>query len=208
VLDGRRVLIVGGGPVAARKVAILKPSGARITVVAPEAVSDLADDDTITWHRRPYQRGEAASYRLVVSCTGDTEVDRQVYYDGEAAGVWVNSGAQHSSCLLPAVLRRGPVTVAIGTDGASPALASSLRRRIGADLDDAVIELATLVGEVRAELKAAAGSTDHPAWPQALDAGGPDGEPLLDLVKAGRIDEAADRLRSALGLLVVAGERT
>ena len=70
-LDGRPVLVVGGGRIAATKATGLADAGARVTVVAPEAVSPLTDDPRFHWQRRPYHRGEVASYRLAVAATGD-----------------------------------------------------------------------------------------------------------------------------------------
>ena len=81
---------------------------------------------------RPYERGEAAAYRLVVTATGDPDVDGAVYADAEEAGVWVNSAddTEHCTFMLPAVHRDGPVSVAVSTGGTSPALAGWLRGRV------------------------------------------------------------------------------
>lgn len=201
-LAGRRVLMVGGGRIAAAKLGRLRSTGARVTVVAPEVLPVIAEDPTITVHRRPYQRGEVASYRFAITCTGDRSVDAEVYRDGEAAGVWVNSADDVSNCsvFLPAVARRGAVGVAIGTEGTSPALASFLRRRLQTDLDDGVAELAELLAAVRIELRAATGTTEHPAWAPTLDRGGPDGASLLDVVRDRGVGEAERTLRRALGI--------
>jgi siroheme synthase-like protein len=143
-----------------------------------------------------------ASYRLAITCTGDPAVDAQVYRDGEAAGVWVNSADDIANCsyYLPAVARAGSISVAVGTDGASPALASFLRRRAQADLDDGVEELAALLVEIRAELRQATGTSEHPAWAPTLDWGGHDQGSLLDVVRLGGSEQAEAILRHALGL--------
>ena len=73
-LSGRPVLVVGGGQVAARKVSGLLRSGANVTVVAPDAVPEISEDPDVRWHRRSYQRGEVASYRLGVTATDDPDV--------------------------------------------------------------------------------------------------------------------------------------
>ena len=195
-LRGRRVLVVGAGSVAARKIDGLTHGGAAVTVVAPDAVAAISERDDVLWRRRPYRQGDVAGYRLAIACTGKPEVDAQVFADGEASGVWVNSAddIDHCSFILPAVARRGPLSVAVSTQGISPALASWLRDRFGGEIDDGVEELARLLAAARAELRAAAGSSEHQGWREALDDG------LLDAVRAGDSAWAQRRLRAALGL--------
>lgn len=195
-LRGRRVLVVGAGAVAARKIERLVAAGAHVTVVAPTAIPAVAERDDVRWHRRPYQQGEVKGYRLALTCTGVPEVDSQVFADGEASGVWVNSADDVDNCsfILPAVARRGPLSISVSTQGVSPALASWLRRRMQLELDDGVEELARLLSAVRAELRATAGTTEHPGWNEALDDG------LLETIRAGDSARAQQRLRASLGL--------
>ncbi len=199
VIDGQRVLLVGAGRIAARKLEGLRRSGARVSVVAPEAtaeIAELAEAGALRWHRRTYVRGEVASYRLAFTATGDREVDGQVFADASAAGVWVNSADDPAHCtvVLPAVARRGAVSVTISTNGVSPALASWLRRhfedRLGPDLD-ALVEL--LAG-ARAELQAAGRPTEVDGWSMAFDDG------LHAHVRDGDLDAAQALLRRHLGL--------
>ena len=86
LLEGRKVLVVGGGTVAASKVAGLVAAGAEVHVVAL-AVADEVKAQPVTWEERPYAVGEAGGYRFVVTATDDPEVNAQVFRDGEAAGV-------------------------------------------------------------------------------------------------------------------------
>ena len=153
VVAGRACLVVGGGAVAARKVDGLLACGARVTVVAPQVGAPIAaraatGAEALRVERRPYRAGEAASYRLVITATGDPAVDRQVFDDAEAAGVWVNAADQPARCsfTLPAVERRGAVTVAVATDGSSPALASWLRDRLADALPDDLDEIVAVLG--------------------------------------------------------------
>src|SRR5580693_4235884 len=139
-IEGRRCLVVGGGPVAARKVHGLLECGALVTVVAPDvdgSIDALSSTypGTLAIERRPYRSGEAAEYRLVVTATG-TDVDRLVAADAEFARIWVNSAddAAHCTFILPSVHRDGPVSLSVSTGGASPALASWLRRSVAASL--------------------------------------------------------------------------
>jgi precorrin-2 dehydrogenase/sirohydrochlorin ferrochelatase len=195
-LRGRRVLVVGGGAVAARKVAGLLLAGAAVTVVAPDAVAEIAEDPDVRWHQRPYRRGEVASYRLAVTATDDPAVNRQVARDGDAANVFVNSADDPANCsfILPAVVRRGDLQLTVSTNGRSPAFAVWARRRIEQTFTDTHGLVLGLVGEVRDEVKAVHGTSELPGWEQAID------EDLIDLVAAGRLDEARARVRASLQL--------
>lgn len=182
LLSDRPVLVVGGGPVAARKAAALVEAGARVTVVAP-VVTSAVDSLHVTVERRPYRPGEAAGYRLVVTATDDDAVNAQVAADAEAAGVFVNSADDPSNCTftLPAVARRGAITVSVATDGTSPLLARALRDRFAALLDDDVLALAADLAALRREVQERGDSTeevdwsallaDDPRWRQIVDGG-------------------------------------
>src|SRR5580765_7444746 len=110
---GEPVLVVGAGPVAARKVRDLVACGALVTVVAAKVGDECREAGATTLEQRPYRAGEAAGYRLVVTATGMPAVDGRVAADARAAGVWVNAADDPTNCtfILPAVLRRGPVTL-------------------------------------------------------------------------------------------------
>jgi siroheme synthase-like protein len=192
VVAGRRCLVVGGGRVALQKVQGLAEAGAEVTVVAPDVEDGL--DALATVQRRPYRRGEVAGYRLAIAATGDPQVNQQVYDDGEAAGVWVNSADDPERCsvTLPAQLRRGRLTVTVSTAGHSPAVASWLRDRLGEDLGPEYDTLIGLLGEVRNEVRAEGRSTEGLDWRRALDSG------ILDLVRAGRLEDAKERVSACL----------
>ncbi|MEQ8840009.1 MAG: bifunctional precorrin-2 dehydrogenase/sirohydrochlorin ferrochelatase [Acidimicrobiales bacterium] len=195
-LDGRPVLVVGGGAVAARKVAGLLRAGASVTVVAPKAVREITDDPDVRWFQRRYQRGEVASYRLAITATDDHDVNALVASDGDTAGVFVNSADDPANCsfTLPAVARHGDLQVAISTNGRSPGLARWLRRRYERELSGGYDQLLDLLSETRAEARAAFGTSEVDGWDDALDAD------LLGLVRAGRIEDARAVLREYLGL--------
>ena len=195
-LRGRPVLVVGGGHVAARKVAGLLKAGAIVTVVSPRAVPEITDDPDVRWFQRKYQRGEVASYRLGITATDDPAVNRQVAVDGDTAGVFVNSADDPDNCsfTLPAVARHGDLQVAISTNGRSPGLARWLRRRYERELSGGYDQLLDLLAETRVEARAAFGTSEVDGWDDALDAD------LLGLVRAGRIENARAVLREALGL--------
>lgn len=195
-LWGRRVLVVGGGAVAARKVAGLLRAGAAVTVVAPAAVAEIAEDPDVRWHQREYRRGEVASYRLAITATDDPDVNRQVARDGDAANVLVNSADDPANCsfILPAVVRRGDLQVTVSTNGRSPAFAAWARRRLEQTFTDTHARLLDLLSEVRDEVRQVHGTTELAGWEAAIDDG------LIELVDAGDVDEARARVRASLGL--------
>jgi siroheme synthase-like protein len=194
---GRPCLVVGGGPVAARKAAGLLACGAVVTVVAPSLCDAMTQLGSVVVQRRPYAAGEAAAYRLVVTATGIPEVDAAVSADAEAAGVWVNSAddLDHCTFILPSVHRDGPVTLSVSTGGNSPALASWLRARLSAVGGSGLGELALLLGQVRQRLRDAGQSTESVNWSALLDG------PLPALVRDGRLAEARALIAEATGTL-------
>jgi len=193
VLAGRPCLVVGGGRVALTKIRGLVEAGARVTVVAPEIASEVATLAAVA-EARPYRPGEAAGYRFVIAATGDPQVNQQVYDDGEAAGVWVNSAddPQRCSAILPARVRQGRLTLTVSTGGHSPAVAAWVRKRLAADYGPEYDELVGLLSEAREEVRAQGLGTERLDWKQALDSG------ILDLIRAGRLEAAKERLRACL----------
>ncbi len=132
-LDGRQALVVGGGGVALRKILGLLDENADVTVVAPEVVATvtaLADDGRITLRCRSYTAGEVAGYALAFAATDDREVNRRVFEDATAAGVWVNVADDPELCSfhLPSCIRRGPFLMALASGGAAPFAIRRLRR--------------------------------------------------------------------------------
>jgi siroheme synthase-like protein len=132
-LEGRPVLVVGGGAVAREKVAGLLECGARVTVVAPEIDPEL-DPTGVELVRRDYRTSDLESRILVVAATSTEEVNRRIFRDAEARGLLCNVVDVPDLCsfILPAVHRVDPIAVAISTGGASPALAQRLRDEIAA----------------------------------------------------------------------------
>jgi precorrin-2 dehydrogenase/sirohydrochlorin ferrochelatase len=195
-VNGRACLVVGGGKVAARKAGALLDCGATVTVIAPSLAPEMEalTDRLAAVERRAYGDGDAARFRLVVTATGHPDVDGAVHHDAEAAGVWVNSADDraHSSFILPAVYRDGPLSVAVSTGGLSPALSSWLRDRLAAQCGDRAGALVQMIGDARAQLIAAGRSTDSVDWGALLDG------PLPDLVRAGDWDNARAIVVAAL----------
>ncbi len=129
---GRPCLVVGGGGVALRKAQALVAEGARVTVVAPRvtaALEEMAERGELAVERRPYRAGEAAGYRLVLAATDDREVNRRVFEDAEAAGIWVNVADDPELCSfhLPGRVRRGHLEIDVSSGGRAPFAVRRLR---------------------------------------------------------------------------------
>ena len=193
VVDGRPALVVGGGRVAVGKVRELLEAGAVVTVVAPDVVDEIAALG-VAVERRRYRAGEAAGYRLVVAATGDAEVNQQVFDDGEASRVWVNSADDPARCsfTLPSRVRRGDLLVTVSTGGRSPALAAWLREQLEAQLGPEHEALLELLAEERDRLRAEGRSTALPGWRTALESG------MLELLRDGDVAAARELLRTCL----------
>jgi precorrin-2 dehydrogenase / sirohydrochlorin ferrochelatase len=134
-LDRRRVVVVGGGAVAERKVAGLLEAGAQVTVIGPRHTPQLrawGAAGTLVAVERPYAAGDLDGAFLAVAATDDPAANEAVCRDARAAGCLVNAveGSERGDYIVPAVIRRGEITIAVGTGGASPALARHLRRRL------------------------------------------------------------------------------
>ncbi|HEX6569850.1 MAG TPA: bifunctional precorrin-2 dehydrogenase/sirohydrochlorin ferrochelatase [Acidimicrobiales bacterium] len=197
IVAGRSCLVVGGGRVAVAKVQGLVEAGARVTVVAPEVdtrIAALADAGRLVVERRRYRRGDVRGHRFAIAATGDPAVNQRVYDDGEAAGVFVNSADDPERCsaTLPARVRQGRLTVTVSTGGHSPAVAAWLRQRLADELGPEYDQLIGLLSEARKEVQARGVSTEKLDWRRALDSG------ILDLVRAGRLEDAKERLRACL----------
>lgn len=133
-------LVVGGGRVAARKLSLLMSAGADVTVVAPEidrTIAQMEARGALRWHRREFEVGDVAGKRIVFSATSDATVNADVARAARAAGLPVNvtDDADRSSFILPSIVDRSPLVVAISSGGVAPMLATAVRARIEALID-------------------------------------------------------------------------
>ena len=194
VVEGRPCLVVGGGPVAARKAEGLVACGARVHVVAENVGPEVRALAGVTWEERPYEGGEVAGYRLAVAATDSDVVNDAVFRDGEEIGVWVNSADDpaHCSYTLPAVVRRGALTVTVSTGGRSPALAAWLKGRLAAEIGPEYEVLLDLVAGERDAVRAGGRSSEAIDWRKALDSD------MLDLIRSGQVSQARERLQACL----------
>lgn len=155
VLDGAKCVVVGGGKVAARKVDALRLAGAEVYVISPEFDEKLLERDDVVRHAEPYRPALLAGARVVMVCTNDRRVNAAVAADARALGALVNvaDDPDHCDFYVPAVVRRGPIQIAIATGGASPELAATIRKRVEAALPESYADLAEELQRIRPIVK-------------------------------------------------------
>jgi siroheme synthase-like protein len=167
-------VVVGGGPVARRKVEGLLVAGAVVSIVAPEIEVELyhlARRGALTIEVRPYRADDLRGAWLVFAATDDPVVQQAVFDDAQRAGVWVNAADDPERCAfyLPAVHVRDPVLVAVSTQGTSPALAGWLRDRMAAALPARLEELVAALSDERRALRARGLPTEGLDWGARID---------------------------------------
>jgi len=200
-LKCRLCTVVGGGEVAARKAAALLREGAHIRVVSPEMSDEmkaLLVSPHLTAIEREYRSGDLQDSILAFAATDRPDVNAAVYDEAEARGIPVNvaDDPPHCTFYMPATVHRHPITIAISTEGLSPALARHLRERIEDAVPVAYAHLARLLGRLRPELLAAV-SSQHERKDRLQRVIDSDVMPLL---LSGKFDEAERLARSLLGL--------
>lgn len=156
-LSSQQAIVVGGGKVAARKVEGLLAAGVQVKVISPVLAPELqllADSNKITSLLRPYQDGDLEGAFIVIAATDDAAVNQGVSAEAERRGCLVNvvDDPAHSNFILPAVVRRDDLSIAISTGGSSPALARRLREKIEALIGPEYGVLTGLLAELRPEL--------------------------------------------------------
>lgn len=164
-LRGAKVLVIGAGVVGARKAAQLCEAGARVHVTSTEVRASLPDG-LARLEVRAYQRGDLASFALVVSATGRDEVNDEIVDEARERNIWLNvvDDPERSSFYFMALHREGDVSVAVTTSGASPALARELRTRIAATLPANLAHVADALRHERALLHQRGVSTEGVDW--------------------------------------------
>ncbi len=153
-LRGRRVLVVGGGSVAYRKVRVLLDDSAEVVVVAPELTPELArlvEAAGLDWRARSFEPGDLEGCFLAVAATDDEAVNRAVFEAAEARRMLCNVVDQPELCsfIVPAVVRRGGLILAVSTTGASPLLARKIKERLADEYDEAWADYVDLLARVR-----------------------------------------------------------
>jgi siroheme synthase-like protein len=196
----RPVLVIGGGHVGAEKVRGLLAAEARVTVIAPDLIDELrelAAAGRITHLARAYREPDLdGGWHWVMIATDDGAINAEVARGAKARGLWVNAADDPPHCdfILPAVVRKGRITLAASTSGASPALARRLREELEAYLTDDMPALADLLAEVRAELRQLGIKVENGRWQQAID------ERLRVLLAQRKHQQARAHLLAGLGV--------
>jgi precorrin-2 dehydrogenase/sirohydrochlorin ferrochelatase len=198
-MNRRRCLVVGGGAVAERKIASLLEAGAKVTVISPdvtETVARWSKNNSIQFLSRRYQRGDVKGHELVFVATNDGSVNAQVHQDGKNQGVWVNAAddPEHCDFILPSVLRRGDLTVAVSSGGNSPALARTIREELEIYFTQEYEQLAGLAAEARVELQKRSLSAPFETWRRALSGD------VRQLLMRGEVARAKSHLLKELGV--------
>jgi len=185
-LSGRRCVVVGGGEVGLKKVEGLLACGGEVTLIAPTATAELqqlAREGSIAWERREYAGArDLQGAFMVLAATGDTDANIAVYEDAERRAMLVNVVDVPPLCnfILPAIVRSGPLAIAISTAGASPALAKRMKREIEGQFGEDYARLAVLLNEARGWAKATLPTyQDRKEFFESIVGGDPDPVALL-----------------------------
>ena len=197
-IRGKRCVVVGGGPVALRKVNILLEHEASVKVISPELcpeLSQLAKSRAIQVLQRNYNGGDLQGAFITIAATDDGEINNKVAEEARAKGVLVNvvDDSEHSDFIVPSQFRRGDITIAVSTAGKSPALARKIRTRLEEDFGVEYASLALLVDEVRSELKRQGIKVNGYGWQEAIDL-----DVLIELLRAGQNEKAKATLLANL----------
>jgi len=158
-LTGRRCVVIGGGDVGLEKVEGLLACDGRVVLIAPEAVpelQELAAEGSIEWERREYAPADLDATFIAIAATNRTDVNIAVYEEAERRAMLVNVVDVPPLCnfILPAIVRTGPLAIAISTAGASPALAKRIKREIAEGYGEPYAQLAVLLNDARGWAKA------------------------------------------------------
>ena len=197
-MTGRVTVVVGGGTVAERKVKGLLEAGAAVTVISPYLTATLArwvKKRLVEHIARNYAPGDLAGYELAFIATDDQRVNAAVSQESKRRGVWVNAADDPANCdfILPSVLRRGELTIAVSTGGKSPALSRAVREELENYFGNDYSVLSKIVADVRKELRQRSVAPSSEAWRNALN------RELQSLVHRGELRHARTYLLRQLG---------
>jgi len=196
----RKCVVIGGGRVAARKVATLLACGGVVEVISPELTEELGEHQRhgrLSWLDRPYQLGDLAGAFLVIAATDDEEVQAAVFAEASAANQLINVADVPQRCnfILPALVSRGDLVIAVSTAGQSPALARRIRKQVAEAYGDEYGTVVEIMGRLRPVVLALGlGSRRNKEIFTALL-----NDDFVDWVKVGDWPAIENHLRSVLG---------
>lgn len=196
-LTERRCVIIGGGQIAEGKISKLLDSGAKIIVISPDATQGIrgfAERGQIELDLRKYQDGDLQGAFLAIAATNDRMVNQEIFEEAEKQGILLNAVDDMPRCsfIAPSIVEKGPVTVAISTGGASPALARKLREKmeVSSALDWA--DATSVLSKARQVIKDKQIAVDPQRWQCCMT------DELLTMIQAGHENEALDLLMDLL----------
>jgi len=198
-LDGRACLVAGGGKVAGRKVDGLLEAGATVTVVSPEATAQikaLASQGRVAWRQKAFSPDDLHGFFLVMAATGDAAVNKRIAAACREQGILINVADESQLCdfFVPAVLRRGALSIAIATEGKSPLLASKIKADLEQIITEPYGEFLELLGRQRELIKKTVPDIGRrEAIFRSLVY-----SDILDLLAAGKQDEAQERIQKCI----------
>ncbi len=196
-LSGKTVVIVGGGHVAQRKVDSLLETGCHIKLVSPKVNEALYSCPHLEILERNYTSKDLAGASLAIAATSDIKVNKKIREDADKRGIFCNVVDDHELCsfMVPSLIERGPIQIAISTGGASPALARRLRMDLGRHLGDEYEVLAQIMSRVRPLVREQEGGADahRRVFNILIDS------ELIELIKEGDREGAEELLEMALG---------
>jgi len=199
-LSGRPCLVIGGGEVGLEKIEGLLACDGAVTLVAPEAVPELeqyAREGSIRWERREFRDSDLDRQFLAIAATSITGVNISVYDGAERRAMLCNVVDVPPLCnfILPAIVRTGPLAIAISTAGASPALAKRMKREIADTYGEPYARLAVMLNDARGWAKATLPTyQDRKEFFEGIVNGDPD---PVDLIRAGREDDVRELIEAA-----------
>ena len=194
---GRDCVVIGGGDLGEEKVVKLLECDAKVVVVSPDVtpkVKGLADTGEVEWIRREYKDGDLERAFIAIANTGDPEMDGRISKEAEERNVILNVVDVTHLCtfIAPSVARRGEVTVATSTGGASPALARTFREKLESSRILEYADLAPVLSDARAELRRRGLRVPPDHWQMCIT------EDLLDTVQSGQYECAYETLLEGL----------
>ncbi len=196
-LTGRRCVIIGGGQIAEGKITKLLDSGAKIIVISPDATQGIrrfAKRGDIEFNLRKYQAGDLQGAFLAIAATNDREVNQEIFEEAEKLGVLLNAVDDVPRCsfIAPSIVESGPVTIAISTGGASPALARKLRETLSGSQDLDWTGATSVLSKARQVIKDRQVTVAPQRWQCCMTS------ELLSLAKSGREGQAVKLLLNGL----------
>ena len=199
-IKNRNCLVIGGGAVGTRKVMTLLACGASVTVISTavtEKLHQLSNDGVIKLKERPFQTHDLDGQFLVIGATDNQELNFNIHAEAERRGLLCNIADRPKACnfILPSIVNRGDLIIAISTSGKSPAFAKKMRKHLEAEFGDEYAEFLSLMGAIRKKLL----SQDHAPeahkhlFEQLIDAG------LVQMLKDGDTENINSLLLEVLG---------